>query len=163
MGLMADLEYYGIMPPVVRVVLPSLLAWQASKDVAGSRDGHIRSAQAQAHHLPLLIELAVRREESELTGDELIELAGDVVAHPKTFNPKVLGRLAWVLDGAVTTSGWELSTFAAESETMMTHFLSQKSGTHDCGRIMPSMLDSMRDTCPPRQERLPASTCHSHK
>jgi len=143
--VMQELEFYGLKWPVVQTNLVGLQEWQAVRYVGGSQHRHQRAAQRQAHHLALNLELPALREHWEFTFDEMMEMARNVVAHPKTFNAGLCARIGWALGGGDPLGGTEGSLASDMDDEQLALFHTHYSAPRDCGRIKPGVLNAMRD------------------
>jgi hypothetical protein len=146
-----ELEFYGVPRPAVHINLEALRAWHQSKHKPGSRDRHIRSAQRQAHHLAVLLEKPALRAQMRITDEEIMELARDIVGHPRTFNEGLRSRVAEVIQGrSEKLSALELDMCAVEiDEGQLSLYLSHCADPRDGGRLTPCQIETLRDTRAP--------------
>lgn len=145
-----ELDFYGVPRPAVQTKLEGLAAWQKSKPNSGSVSIHLRPAQRQAHHLAMMLELRDVRAHCAASDDELLEMARDVVAHPRTFNSGTRTRVAMVLQGRDELVGFldESSSIDMDVE-QLTLYLSHSADARDSGRLNPGQLQTLRDSSPP--------------
>mmetsp|Transcript_111275 Transcript_111275/g.197051 ORF Transcript_111275/g.197051 Transcript_111275/m.197051 type:complete len:538 (-) Transcript_111275:132-1745(-) len=142
-AVMQELDYFGITRPVVRTNLEGLRSWHVSKQ-ASSRLKHVRPAQRQAHHLALLLELPNMRD--DLSGvEEIVDLARDVVSHPRTFNMGLRARVACVIQGGSQLLGYLEADHIKLDEDQMSQYLSHSADARDNGRIKPIVIEQLRD------------------
>lgn len=145
-----ELDFYGVPRPALRTSLDGLQAWHENKHAPGSQERHRRQAQRQAHHLAILLELPAARLQLLASDDDLLDLARDVVAHPKTFNEGLRSRVAMVLQGRLDLSYLEEDTCAVDfDEDQLSLYLSHCADPRDTGRLSPSKIEVFRDARAP--------------
>lgn len=142
--VMSELDFFGLQRPHFMTRLDSLSNWVGAKYVPGSQPLHRRGAQRQAHHLALLLELPETRADWHASAEEMVDMARDVVAHPKTFNVHVCARISWILEGHCP-----LVPPGDIPEEQLERFHSHRAGAHDSGRLKPLTLQKMRDSTAP--------------
>mmetsp|Transcript_44454 Transcript_44454/g.81146 ORF Transcript_44454/g.81146 Transcript_44454/m.81146 type:complete len:507 (-) Transcript_44454:23-1543(-) len=94
--LMAELDFFEIRRPRLRTALGNLQNWCQARPQTKFR--YEKKAVVEAAHLSLLLDFPSIRAQWVRTEEEMLEMAGAVVAHPKTFNIGVRRRIVAVLD-----------------------------------------------------------------
>lgn len=166
--VMKELDHFQLERPVIRTGLDSLRSWQAALGQPATQQTYVKMAQRQAHQLALLVEMPSMRPRWQHSSDELIEVARNIVAHPRTFCAGLRVRVAAALEGAASTSVFEAEQMPPPAvskdmdEEQMLLYLSYTSDPRDRGRIKPSVLDTLRDSRAPwllgRESRYPQHT-----
>lgn len=148
-SVLQELDFYGVPRPAIRTSLEGLQAWHQNKHAPEAKK-HQRQAQRQAHHLAILLELPIARLQLSASDDDLLDLARDIVAHPKTFNVGVRSRVAMVLQGRQDLSYFEEDTCTVDfNEDQLSLYLSHCADPRDAGRLSPSKIEVFRENHAP--------------
>jgi hypothetical protein len=144
-----ELDFYGVPLPAVKTNLAGLIAWCRAPN-PGSKTPHVRAAQRQAHHLAVILELPLMRPMLSASDDEILELAREVVAHPRTFNAELRSRIAMVLQGRDELIGQIDHSCAVDMDgDQLSQYLSHSADARDAGRLNPGQLQTLRDSSAP--------------
>lgn len=141
-----ELDFYGVPRPAVCTQLEGFSHWQQNKSSLGTQQRHMKAAQRQAHHLAIVLELPVLRSRMQATDEEILEMARDVIAHPRTFNAGVRSRIAIVLQRRDTYLGAPEASSVDMDEEQLSLYLSQAADPRDNGRISPGYIEALRDS-----------------
>jgi len=139
--MLQEFEFFRVEPPIVRLQLPSLCAWNAVKGVAGSREKSLRAAHVEAHHMAVLLEVQSLRSSWPLGFHEMVDLALSVLGHPRSFNGGVRARIQWTLQAQAL-----LAASLNSDQATRVH----RADLSDCGGLPPISLGKLRDRAPPR-------------
>merc|ERR1719506_105122 len=93
---MEELDYFGVIRPKVSSNLQQLAHWRSAK--MAPRYRYIFSAQRQAHHLAMMLDVVPSWPFGELTLEDVLDLASEIVGHPKTFSTGLIVRIRYALD-----------------------------------------------------------------
>lgn len=151
-AVMEELSYFGMRQPKVRTNLNDLLSWGVAR--MQTRWRYKLAAQQQASHLALSLDLPSAWVSWVHTQEEILEMARNICAHPRTFNKGVRERVAEIhLDTAVhfSATGALCPSFArdcdAETLSLFSNFCTSP---RDTGRLEPLKMETLRDSKPPR-------------
>lgn len=141
-----ELDFYEVPRPAVRTNLEGLKYWMHHKRSMATQRAHGRAAQRQAHHLAITLEMPELRFRSASSDEEILEMAREIVANPRTFNAGVRSRVAMVLQGRAELTGFVEKGCALDmDQEQMDTYLSHCAYPRDCGSLDPGQLESIRD------------------
>lgn len=151
-AVMEELSYFGMRQPKVRECYNDLLSWGMAKPQTKGR--YERAARQEASHLALSLDLPFSRRSWQHSQEEILDMARNIAAHPRTFNRGVRERVVEVhLDTSVhySTTGALCSSFARECNAeALAKFQDFSVSPRDTGRLAPLKLQAWRDNKAPR-------------
>lgn len=150
--LMQELDYFQIRRPTLRVNMEGLYGWSVAR--SQTRYRYTRAAQLDATHLALVLDMPPLWNSWQHSRDDVLEMARNIVAHPRTFNMGVRARVANILTDEVlhtdTTSGAICPSFnhtvSKEQMSLVHSFLASP---RDEGRLNPSIIEKCHESSPP--------------
>jgi len=150
--LMQELDYFQIRRPVLRVSIDGLRSWCGAR--SQTRYRYTRAAQLGAHHLALVLDMPPIWSNWQHSHDDILEMARNVVAHPRTFNMGVRNRVAYILTDEIlhtdTTSGAICPSFNhTVSKEQMSLFHSFLASPRDEGKLNPSIIEKCHESSAP--------------
>lgn len=150
--LMQELDYFQVRRPTLKLSIEGLRCWSLAKSQTKYR--YVQAAQQQAPHLALVLDMPPLWSSWQHSREEVVEMARNIVAHPRTFNKGVRARIAAMLADDlvhIDKTGAICPSFAKSvTKEQMSLFQSFLASPRDRGRLDPSVIEKCRDASPPR-------------